>query len=147
MALAAAVSQLDLTGAEHPLEKPELTERQQFALDTLRQLGFAQAVEIGAALHFRRGRHTLDAYCTYCSSEGTSVLRALKRKGLVRQRRGGVFEPLEESGRSPVPRRESSLSSSGPTAAGVQPPGTGETPVDAGAAHLSQLGPDEELPY
>lgn len=131
-------AQLDLTGAEHPLQKPELTERQQFALDTLRGLEAGQAVEIGQALHARRGKHTPDQVCSWCSQEGLSVLRALKKRGLVRQRRGGVFEPLEGADRSRVPRAESVAPSSGPLGGGPATAGSDAVSTNDGAAPSSQ---------
>lgn len=75
----------------------QLTERQQFVLEQLRNFGEdgLDADEVGALLCARRGRHDAGTRCEYDSSNGTSVLKALKKKGLVRKRgRGGTWLAL-----------------------------------------------------
>lgn len=91
--------------AQKPLFQPppatgNLTARQSFALRYLerhRQDG-VKADELGAALHARRGRHPEGERCRFCSNEGQDVLRALRRKGLARQRRGIGWVALSAPG-------------------------------------------------
>jgi hypothetical protein len=75
---------------------PTLTERQQFVLEQLRNFGEdgLSADEVGALLCARRGRHDAGTRCEYDSSNGTGVLKALKKKGLARRRRGGTWLAL-----------------------------------------------------
>ncbi len=84
------MSQLDLiTGEPVPaVDRAAPTERQQFALDTIRRLQPLATDELGAYLHQYRlehgGRgHGSDERCPYCQGEGREMGEALKRKGLV----------------------------------------------------------------
>lgn len=74
----------------------EVTVRQQFVLDALGALPNEglRADEVGAMLCARRGRHSAGTRCEYDSSNGTGVLKALKKKGLVRRRRDGSWLAL-----------------------------------------------------
>ena len=71
--------------------KPELTDRQQHALQLLQHAGRAGLTvdEVGAAWCERRGKHSADTRCTWCGQNGRDVLKALRRKGKVKQRRDG----------------------------------------------------------
>jgi hypothetical protein len=74
-----------------------LTERQAFVFAELRKHedGLA-ADEVGALLCERNGRHDAGTRCDWCSSNGTGVLKALRKKGgLVRRKRGGLWLALE----------------------------------------------------
>jgi hypothetical protein len=76
---------------------PILPERQAFVMEQLHahaEDGLA-ADEVGAMLHARRDKHDAGVRCQWCSSEGQSVLRALRKKGLVRRKRGGLWLALE----------------------------------------------------
>lgn len=74
---------------------PKLTDRQQFALELVQRAGTdgVHAEEIGAAWHAHHGKHDADARCMYDGSNGKQVLNELKRKGLVRYRRGNASRP------------------------------------------------------
>lgn len=64
---------------------PVLTARQQTAYDAIQQAGSDGLAtdELGALLH----RHGRDDRCEWCPRTGLEVGRALRAKGLVRQRR------------------------------------------------------------
>jgi hypothetical protein len=69
---------------------PKLKDRQQMALAILRDAGAAglQPVQLGALMHDSwSGRHPASAPCDFCASTGNELLRALRRKGVARQRR------------------------------------------------------------
>lgn len=68
-------------------EQPSLTERQQRALDLIREAGWdgLKTDELGAALH--HPKHGLNDRCEFCVSAGNEVGAALRRKRLVQQRR------------------------------------------------------------
>jgi hypothetical protein len=77
-----------------PVE-PTLTERQEYVLDELRrQEDGLDADEVGALLCERNGRHDRGVRCPYDSSNGQGVLKALRKKGLARRRRGGTWVAL-----------------------------------------------------
>jgi hypothetical protein len=80
-----------------------LTERQSFALDKLRaQLPDGlTADELGALLCERRGKHDAGIRCTWCASAGREVLSALRDRGLVRRRRGGLWLSLAQGAEKP----------------------------------------------
>lgn len=67
--------------------EPRLTERQQRALDLIEAAGWdgLRTDELGAALH--HPKHGLNERCEFCTSAATEVGSALRRKGLVCQRR------------------------------------------------------------
>lgn len=69
--------------------EPKLTGRQAFALGVLRDAGAdgLTPVVLGAALHDWSGTHPSGRVCEWCHSAGSDVLRALRKKGLARQRR------------------------------------------------------------
>lgn len=78
--------QLTIAGqTEDPTVK--LTARQRFALDLIGELGPIPSDELGAHMHERRGKHGLEARCTYCGQEGKGVGGELRKKKLVKQRR------------------------------------------------------------
>lgn len=66
----------------------KLTERQQYALDIITDLGPVPSDELGAHMHERRGKHTSDLRCRYCGDEGKDIAKELRKKKLVRMRRG-----------------------------------------------------------
>ena len=68
-------------------EPVKLTDRQQRAHDLIQAAGWdgLRTDELGAALH--HPKHGLNERCDWCSSAGTAAGAALRRKGLVRQRR------------------------------------------------------------
>jgi hypothetical protein len=84
-------SQLDLLGGT-PTTEPRLTDRQEFALETIGRLQPISSDELGAHLHAYRqangGRgHDPDTRCDWCTQEGRDMGAALRKKGLVVQRR------------------------------------------------------------
>lgn len=93
--------QLSIDGkVEDPAVK--LTERQRFALDLISDLGPIPDDELGAHMHERKGRHSAEVRCTFCGSDGRSIGKELRRKGLVKQRRSeGWYVPGRKSQRAP----------------------------------------------
>jgi hypothetical protein len=76
---------------------PKLTERQ------ARALAFIQACGTDGATATETGRH-LGATEMWAKSSGLEVSRALKKKGLVRQRKGGIWvatNPTSDTGNIP----------------------------------------------
>lgn len=67
-----------------PPAQPRLTDRQQRALDLISRLAPIPSDELGAYLH----RHGPDSRCQWCATTGAEVGEALRRKGLVKRRRG-----------------------------------------------------------
>jgi len=65
----------------------KLTARQQRALNLIEAAGWdgLRTDELGAALH--HPKHGLNERCAFCVSAATEVGAALRRKGVVRQRR------------------------------------------------------------
>lgn len=80
--------QLTLAGTPEPTLK--LTDRQRFALELIRELGPVPSDELGAHMHERRGKHSTDIRCSWCTQEGESVGKELRRKRTlgVKHRRG-----------------------------------------------------------
>lgn len=83
-----------------PTPPPRLTENQEHALNAVRSTpGGILADELGANIHERRltdGHvgHTAVSRCPYCHRDGTQMLQALKKKGLVtRRRKTGRWQP------------------------------------------------------
>ena len=68
-------------------DQPKLTERQQRAYNLIEAAGWdgLRTDELGAALH--HPKHGLNERCAFCVSAATEVGAALRRKGVVRQRR------------------------------------------------------------
>jgi len=68
-------------------DQPRLTERQQRAYNLIEAAGWdgLRTDELGAALH--HPKHELNDRCGWCSSAGNEAGAALRRKGVVRQRR------------------------------------------------------------
>jgi hypothetical protein len=68
---------------------PKLRPRQAYALELLRDAGTdgLQPVILGALMHDWAGRHPIGRPCDFCASTGNELLRALRRKGVARQRR------------------------------------------------------------
>ncbi len=72
-------------------EAPKLTPRQQVVMDALTRAGHDGIAPgaAGAILHeLKEGRwaHGRDERCDFCSRDGLSVLKALRKKGLARYR-------------------------------------------------------------
>lgn len=102
---------------------PILPKRQAFVIEQLHahaEDGLA-ADEVGAMLHARRDKHDAGVRCQWCSSEGTSVLKALRKKGLVVRRRGGMWRALErgEDGAS----AQNGVSGTSPSSSAQEGPG------------------------
>lgn len=68
-------------------DEPKLTVRQKRAHDLIRAAGWdgLRSDELGAGLH--HPGHGLHDRCPFCQSAGNEVGTALRRKGLVQQRR------------------------------------------------------------
>lgn len=86
-----------------PADEATLTVRQRAALLILRQheTGLT-AHDLGREHHEHFGVH-LDGRpdCTYCTKNGAALAQALKAKGLVQQRKAGVFVAGRASGDAP----------------------------------------------
>ena len=67
---------------------PALTERQAFAARVIRERGPIRSDDLGAWLCERNLRHSHLQTCPYDGQNGRGVAEALRRKGLVRYRRG-----------------------------------------------------------
>lgn len=87
---------------------PSLTPRQTRALELVRTAGVdgIHADELGAALHAEYRKHGADRRCRFCGKTGQDILGALKRKGLVRYRRGkgglaGFWQATDAPERAP----------------------------------------------
>lgn len=96
------MKQTTVFGAEvelhpEPTVKPELTDRQQHALEFVRRSGRAGASvdEVGAAWCAHRGKHSDDTRCEWDGQSGRDVLKALRKKGKVKSRRDGSWYALE----------------------------------------------------
>jgi hypothetical protein len=78
--------QLDLHVDQQP---PRLSPRQQRALDVMQTAGRdgLHAAELGARVHAWQERHPADKPCEWCETAGLEMLKALRRHGLVRERR------------------------------------------------------------
>lgn len=75
---------------------PKLTAKQQHALEILIAAGPEGVTPrfLGAQIHATwKAKHTATDRCDFCGTEGTGLLKALRRKGVARQRRvdGRVF--------------------------------------------------------
>lgn len=71
---------------------PTLTPRQARALEIVQQHPAGiHADELGAILHEEHHRHSRDQRCQFDGANGNSILKALRKKGLVRYRRGRDF--------------------------------------------------------
>lgn len=107
-----SVEQLDLAGDVHIVG---LTDRQQDALLFVERMRGCSLDELGAHMHARRGKHTADARCSWCSDEGASVMHELRRKDMVERRPGHLWvstreRPLDSE---PVPAAAAGSESSG----------------------------------
>jgi hypothetical protein len=67
---------------------PPLTPRQQHVADALHQAGHdgLTAAQAGAYVHAQQGRHAEDRPCDWCTTAGNEILKALRKRGLARQR-------------------------------------------------------------
>lgn len=70
-----------------------VTDRQRFALEHISAHQPIPSVELGAVLHQERALrggsgHPANETCDWCATEGRSMGKALRAKGLVRGRRG-----------------------------------------------------------
>jgi hypothetical protein len=65
-----------------------LTPRQQAVLDALQRAGQDGLLpaEAGAIVHMAQGRHGPGLGCRWCPTAGLEILRALRKRGLARQR-------------------------------------------------------------
>jgi hypothetical protein len=86
---------------------PRLGPAQLEVLVALRELGRLDDDEAGAIIHERRGKHTRDVRCTYCSQDGKHVLASLRGHGLAKRKRGDGWIDPNKSG----PAMDTSLSS------------------------------------
>lgn len=112
---------------EPPPPIQTLTERQAFVLDELRKADDGlDADEVGALLCERNGRHDRGTRCEWDSSNGQGVLKALRKKELVKRRRGGTWVAL-----SPADGGGGLASPSGASS----------------AAESAQDGPGGEIPF
>lgn len=77
-----------------PVE-PKLTPRQARALEHVHAAGAAgiHPDELGALLHAEYRKHGVDERCHFCGATGISILKALRKKGLAKYRRGTVDRP------------------------------------------------------
>ena len=68
---------------------PKLTPKQAKALEFLRDAGQDGVTpdELGALMHAWGLSHPADERCQFCRSRGSELLRALRKKGVARQRR------------------------------------------------------------
>lgn len=84
-----------------------LTWRQQSILDLVRchgQRGISSEMA-GALAHSLRSKHSPEGRCRFCRDDGGSILTALRKRGLVKQRRADGFwttpSPPAEAGYDP----------------------------------------------
>lgn len=56
--------------------------------------GGITASEAGALVHSRRAVHAAAGRCVHCRGDGRAVLDALKKRGLVKRRKSGVYQPV-----------------------------------------------------
>lgn len=98
-------TQLDLAGDELPVGVT-LTGRQRQALEFVRDRQPVSAEEVGAYLHeLKRCRWCRPPIpCKYAFDAGKDVLKALRVKGLVKQRRGAGWV-LRDAPRNLAPTR------------------------------------------
>lgn len=75
-----------------------LTERQQFALETIERLGGCTLDELGAHMHARRGKHQPDSRCDYCQDEGSQVAGELRGKDWLRRLPNGIWASVRTLG-------------------------------------------------
>jgi hypothetical protein len=70
---------------------PNLTQRQQTALNTITAAGWDGVTtdELGAAVHAAQGKHAADELCAFCGSAGRELGTRLRALGYVQQRRRG----------------------------------------------------------
>ena len=67
----------------------DLSERQRLVYEAARERGGLSDLEAGALLH--AGKHSDDQPCQWCARDGRGVLVALRRRDLVKRRRGGTW--------------------------------------------------------
>jgi hypothetical protein len=86
-----------------------LTERQNRAYEAIKETGWGglHTEEVGQAVH----QHPGDSMCEWCPSAGMELGRALRAKGLVRQRRrsapnGDTVTVWTVAGKLPPPERD-----------------------------------------
>lgn len=98
-------SQLNLLGKPDPTVDVQLTIRQRFVFDHVcNTAGGLTADEVGALLHARRGKHSVDLRCRFCASDGSDVLRSKALKPLLRRVRAtGVWLPRDPELAAHVP--------------------------------------------
>lgn len=85
-----------------------LTWRQQSVLDLVRRHG-AQGISsemAGALWHSILSKHSAEGRCRFCRSDGRSILVALRKRGLVKERRVDGFwampSPPSDAGYDPA---------------------------------------------
>lgn len=74
---------------------PTLTPRQARAVELVQAAGTTgiHADELGAQLHAEYRKHGPEARCRFCGQTGQQILVALRKKALVRYRRGNQQRP------------------------------------------------------
>lgn len=65
--------------------------------------GGLTAQQAGRIVHADSGAHAEDVSCAYCVSAGVRVLKQLKVRGLVRQRRGGIYQAVRRRDTGSIP--------------------------------------------
>lgn len=86
----------DALGAADRAAVTKLTERQEYALRcVLDHPEGLNAEDLGRLVHERFGKHRAGfTSCSFCHSTGLELLRALKVRGLVSLRKGGVYQAV-----------------------------------------------------
>lgn len=111
--------QLSLTGGPPVITAEDgqrLGPSQRDVLDELQAHGPLSADEAGAIVHERRGKHTRDERCAYCTPDGLPVLESLAKHRLAAFTRG-VGWVATESGPGDPPRLGTTTERSRPEAA------------------------------
>jgi hypothetical protein len=83
---------------ENPVQAPAgrrggLTWRQQSVLDLVRRHGSngIPTEQAGALAHAQSSKHGPETRCRFCRDDGRSILAALRKRGLVKERRADGF--------------------------------------------------------
>jgi ribosomal protein S27AE len=92
-------SLFDALPAEDRIGITKLTERQEFALRAvLDHPDGLSGEDVGRLVHEHFQKHRPGfTTCDFCQSAGLELLRALKDRGLVAQRRGGIYQAIAGS--------------------------------------------------
>ena len=73
------------------------------AVETAGSAGGLTATQAGALVHSRRAIHPASEVCVWCKGDGRGVLEALKKRGLVRRRKTGVYQPTKRRDNGVIP--------------------------------------------